>query len=365
MSGYYSYESIDATGAHYRMIIGERSNGKTYGALKKILENYIDNDKQGAYIRRFREDFTGKRGQTLFQALVADGTVEDITDGKWNNVYYYSGAWYLSYTDGISDVIKDEKPFCYAFAINQVEHDKSTSYPDITIIVFDEFLTRKIYLANEFVLFMNVLSTIIRQRNDVVIYMLANTVNQVSPYFVEMGIQNVKNMSPGEIQIYHYGESDLTVAVEYTEPLSGEIKESNVYFAFDNPALQMITNGSWELDIYPHMVIKYRPRDVKLNYFIEFNEETLHGEIIKTDEGYITFFHRKTTPIKSQKDIVFSPKVDGNSNHYRRITKPTDDKSKLIYNLIKSEKVFFQDNSVGELLRNYINWCGSTELFHR
>ena len=37
-NGYYSYDDIDATEAQYRMVIGERSNGKTYGALLKIVE---------------------------------------------------------------------------------------------------------------------------------------------------------------------------------------------------------------------------------------------------------------------------------------------------------------------------------------
>lgn len=96
-----------------------------------------------------------------------------------------------------------------------MEHDKSTSYPNITTIVFDEFLTRGSYLKDEFILFTNVCSTIIRQRNDVKIFMLGNTVNKYSPYFSEMGLSNIKNQKQGTIDIYRYGDSDLIVAVEY------------------------------------------------------------------------------------------------------------------------------------------------------
>ena len=60
------------------------------------------------------------------------------------------------------DIAQDE-PFCYAFALSDMEHDKSTAYPRVNTIVFDEFLTRQIYLQDEFVVFMNVLSTIIRR----------------------------------------------------------------------------------------------------------------------------------------------------------------------------------------------------------
>ena len=72
---YYSYEDIDATEAQYRMVIGERSNGKTYGALMKAIRNYIIDGNQSAYVRRYREDFTGKRGQTLFTAIEMSGEI--------------------------------------------------------------------------------------------------------------------------------------------------------------------------------------------------------------------------------------------------------------------------------------------------
>ena len=35
---YYNREPIDSTNAAYRLIIGQRSNGKTYSVLKTIIE---------------------------------------------------------------------------------------------------------------------------------------------------------------------------------------------------------------------------------------------------------------------------------------------------------------------------------------
>ncbi len=364
MSGFYSYNRIDETHAQYRMVIGERSNGKTYGALLKAVTNYIEKGKQTAYIRRYKEDFVGKRGNTLFAAIVSDDWVKRLTKGEWNNIVYYSSAWYLAYTEEGQKTVKDETPFCYGFAINDMEHDKSTSYPNITMVIFDEFLSRGFYLSNEFVLFENVLSTIIRQRNDVVIYMLGNTVNKMSPYFNEMGITNIRDMKPGDLDVYSYGESELKVAIEYADPIDKDIKQSNVYFAFDNPSLQMITNGGWEFDLYPHITFKYRPKDIKFTYFIDFNGFMLQCEIVRTDEGYITCIHRKTTPIKNKKDLVFTNKIDDSLYHIKRITQPTNDIAKTCYQFLKTEKVFFQDNSVGEDLRNYLQWCQKTEFLH-
>ena len=58
-------------------------------------------------------------------------------------------------------------------------------------ILFDEFITRSMYLPDEFVIFTNVLSTIIRDRNNVKIFMCGNTVNKYCPYYKEMGLNNV------------------------------------------------------------------------------------------------------------------------------------------------------------------------------
>ena len=370
-TGYYSYENIDATGAQYRMIIGERSNGKTYGALKKAVENYVDNGKQTAYIRRYKEDFVGKRGQALFSAIVADGWVEELTGGEWDSIQYYSSAWYLRRNSGQKG-IRDEKPFCYGFALNSMEHDKSTSYPDIDLVIFDEFLSRTFYLQNEFVLFMNVLSTIIRQRDDTVIYMLGNTVSQYSPYFLEMGI-DIKSMQQGELNVVKYGKSDLRVAVEYVSPMSDEVKKSKDYFAFNNPKLKMINEGEWELDIYPHLMDKYVPKEIIGQFFIEHEDEVLHCEVVRkreTEESkqgvLFVYVHRKTSDIDLEKDkrvLLFTSKPNSHPRVEKRITKPITERGKIFSKLLLSEKTYFQDNTVGESLRNYLEWCKQTPIF--
>ena len=138
----------------------------------------------------------------------------------------------------------------YTFALSDGEHDKSTSFPNIKTIVFDEFLTNKVYLNDEFVLFMNTVSTIVRRREDVRIYMLGNTVNKYCPYFQEMGLEHIQKMVQGTIDIYAYGESTLTVAVEYCANAQTEARPTaHKYFAFNNPKLAMITGGAWEINI--------------------------------------------------------------------------------------------------------------------
>ena len=129
MSKYYSNKRIRETGASYYMIFGERSNGKTYSSLYTGLEKYFKDGSQIAYIRRWDEDIRGKRGATIFDALIFNGEIEKLSDGKWDSVYYYSGRWYLQRHRDDGTVIKQDTPFAYAFSLNAMEHDKSTSYP--------------------------------------------------------------------------------------------------------------------------------------------------------------------------------------------------------------------------------------------
>ena len=359
-SVFYTLKAIEKLKAIYNVIIGKRSNGKTYACLEKIIRDYAISGKQGAYIRRYREDFRGKRGDQLFAAHVENGLIQEVTDGEWSSVKYYAGRWYFSKFDSVLNKdIRDSEPFCFGFSLSEMEHDKSTSYPNITTVLFDEFITRGYYLPDEFVLFMNVLSTIIRGRHDVTIYMLGNTVNKYCPYFKEMGLRHVEEMEKGTIDLYKYGESELTVAVEYCDDPDSS-KQSNKYFTFDNPSLQMITGGAWEIDIYPHLPMRYEKKDIQLYYFIMFNDYILQCEIVVKEDCIFTYIHRKTTEIQEpDSDIVFTTEHSPRPNFTRNILHPTYEIHRKISNFFKAEKVFYQDNEVGELVRNYLLWCKS------
>ena len=281
---YWSIYPILSKDAQYNVIFGERSNGKTYGCLEYGVTEYFKDGSEFAYIRRWDEDLVGKKGESLFNGLIKNNVIRKLSKGKWNYVVYKSRAYYMAFIDDEGTVVSDVKPFAYAFALTQHEHYKSNSYPNIRTIIFDEFLTRGMYLPDEFIIFQNVLSTLIRLRDDVKIFMLGNTVNKYSPYIAEMGLTKMRDQKIGTIDVYEYGQTGLKVAVEYSD-MQQTVKKSNVYFAFNNPRLNMIKNGAWEIDIYPHY-----PRDVyaginpftdiKYTFFIEFEGSILQCEVI-------------------------------------------------------------------------------------
>ena len=121
------------------------------------------------------------------------------------------------------------------------------------------------------------------------------------------------------------------------------MKEWNIYFNF-------VLGDS----------IKYKPKEILFTYFIRFDINLLQCEIVQHDKMLFTFIHRKTTPLKDEEnDLVFDTEYSAQPNFSRRITRPVNNIEKRIWLFFTKEKVFYQDNEVGEIVRNYLQWCSS------
>lgn len=357
---YYNTKKIDSKKATYNIIFGERSNGKTYALLKKALQNYLKFGGEFAYIRRWKEDIRAKRASTLFNGLIENGEISKLTNGEFEGVHYVVGRFYFcNYEEETKRPIYNESDLIgHVFAISDGEHNKSTSYPNIKTVIYDEFLTNKLYLPDEFVLFMNVISTIVRRRTDVTIYMLGNTVNKYCPYFSEMGLTRIKEMKQGTIDVYSYGQSGLTVAVEYCSSTTSKNSAQNKYFAFNNPKLEMITGGAWELDIYPHLPVKYKPKDILSKFYIQFEGDNFQGDLVLKDNSLFIYFHIKTTELKElDTDLIYSLEYNHKPNYNRNILKPTTKLGSKILEVLRGYNAFYQNNEVGNALNNYFKIC--------
>ena len=350
--------------AHYYVVYGERSNGKTYSSLDYALDNFIKNGEQFAYVRRWGEDIRKKQMSQLFAAHAENGEIAKLSKQNWTGMDYTGNKFKLTKADEEGKLIISEEIAGYAFDLNSMEHYKSISFPRITTIIFDEFLSRNGYLPNEFILFTNVISTIVRQRNNVKIIMLGNTVNKSCPYFQEMGLSHVKEQEPGTVDVYHYGASGLEVIAEYCSPTSKRGgKKSDVYFAFDNPELQMITQGAWEIAIYPHKPCSFKPKDIQMVFFIEFEDDLLQCECVSVETGPFIFIHRKTGEIKHpDSDIVYTTRPSEKWNYRMCLTRQSDKFSKTIMQFFRENNVFYADNEVGEIVRNYLMWSDSYSI---
>lgn len=325
------------------MAFGEKSNGKTYSTNLHCLKEYLKTGHQFVYLRRWIEDIQGAAPTSMFNSI-AENYLKKNT--KWAGVIYYRRAWYLVDEKGK----KDKQPFCYGIAISQVAHTNGSSFPNVKTIIFDEFLTRSVYLPDEISNFLTIISNIVRDRDDCKIILLGNTVNKSSIYFKYF---NIKPDLLEQGRQYKTERNGTKLALEYCGETAQ--KKSNIFFGYEDKSVSMITNGAWECAEYPKSMVKIKPKDILFRLFIIYEGQTIAGEYCNINGSPFLFFHAKKGPLKDpENDIIFSDIPNYRRNWYSTITRPTDKISKTISDLFRAGKVFYSDNNTGEILRNFI-----------
>lgn len=353
--------SWDANGT-YTVVLGQRSNGKTYATLKKGLEEYALHGHQMAILRTWQEDFKGRRGQTLFTPLVENGVVDDLFEGTYNMIVYKSMQWFLATIDQDSNITLAPEPFAFGFSLNQMSHDKSSGgYSRVKLIVYDEFVSAGFTMDNAFDLFMNTISTIVRDRTDARIYLLGNTMESgfFSPFLEEMGI-NPRKIEQGSLTTFTYADNkELTVVVEYCDAVNRSDKQ-NKYYAFGrSKSSGMITTGEWALPMYQRLPEKIEGKKILHSVFVQYKTELVQIDIVKMPEKYILFAHKKTTPIKKpKKDIIYDIEYRGTQkNIIKNILLDNSRFSLKITQMIRNKDIYYGDNTTGEVIRNWLHDC--------
>lgn len=346
--------------------IGGRTGGKTYGWLEKILEAWWQEDRPSVLCRRLKDTFEDGAYNDVWAELLDNGWRKKL---GCDVIVKKKMAFYCGYKDSAGKVVLDDKPFCYCVALSTIENKKST-FPDIKMkyFLYDEFLTRDgYYLKDEFILLANAISTCKRKVSDAKIIMSANTVSWGCPYFREFGLYEVQKMKQGDIQIYEFtdGIRKTTMLVEYTlaSNYKGK-KESDRYFAFNNPRLKMITDGDWEIPMYRRLIdVEYRDttlinRNVYFNYGNDFCcAEFRTGEKIG-DFVYIRPYQvSKKKPIDDRFVRVYTDGIFSDDDRYRNNI-GNDNIDKIIRTLYKKNKFYYADNTCGELIRNVLVYMG-------
>lgn len=213
----YDIENILEKNAHYNVIIGFPYVGKTFKTLEYAIKQYVWKGKQFVYLRRWYEDIKGMHAKLLFEGIVNAGVISRLTHNQYNDVYYKNHKWYLCYTSQDGKRRVDKTPFCHGVALNGgvkrfYQENTAMNWCDVTTVLFDDFnVNPDMYLKNEWYIFMNIISLIIRDRTNVKIFMLANPRNRHCPYLQGMGI-DVEKIPDHDITLIKNGS--VTIAVE-------------------------------------------------------------------------------------------------------------------------------------------------------
>ena len=239
-TGFYSLKDLLKTNPDIAMCIGMRSNGKTYACLEYCLKEFKKTKKEFVYIRRWAEDIKTANCQQLFTPF--EDCIHKIF-GEDYEVTYWQKKFFLKNTDtGEKEIIG------HVMALSESHHQKSVAYPNVGTIVFDEFIqtSGERMLPNELQRYENTLSTIIRFRQDVKVFLMANTVSKFALYFSYYHIP-INSMKQGDIITRDFPNQSksgrLRVSCEYCEKAEKISKETSKYIIDSS----MITEGFWEI----------------------------------------------------------------------------------------------------------------------
>lgn len=350
---YYSPEKIMAEGSTYNIIIGQRSNGKTYSIVDNALDEFLKNGNPSVYLRRYDESITSTNIFKLCTPHIDDLII--MSDGEWNNFEFKNKTFYLTQIDENGKKIKTSKPFLYCVGLNSWEHKKGQDRGFVKYIIFDEFLTRDTYLNDEYIKFMNLLSSFIRDRVGTLIFMLGNTVNKFCPYFSKFKI-NMKDIKQGFIYNFKYGET--TLSLEYCKESTNTSKVNKKYFDFPEKQLDMLKKGYWEISSYPHLYNGKLDECSQLDYiYIHFSEHVLRWELLQDFSGNVISFISPSNfdkALNSKKIFLTTDSLTLLDNKWCFGEIPHNRLTKWLVTTWRTNKMYFATDEVGDIFENWI-----------
>lgn len=354
--GHYNPIDILKKGATYSMIIALRNNGKSTALLILILYAWQMFDYPSCWMRRRKESLTSKHIGSMF-----DTAFKIVPNKKKYDGYQLKNGAFCGYWLREKNKKEYDKPFCYTHSLSAQETQKGTKdIPNLLFIVFDEFMARDMYLQNEFINFINALSTIFRECYDASIVMLGNPVTWACPYFDEMGIKKVRDIKQGTIKVYKASNTNTTVALEVCGENQRNVKTDIIndrFFGFENNQIESIRSGAWELPYYPHLT-RDNSNDSILDRscYIRYDNEVYCIEIRRHNNNIYAYVRPYTSELDIDDKRVYRVYVQTTNSgilhqkeHNRLI--PNDRADQLIWGLYKSNKMFYSSNMVGETVR--------------
>jgi hypothetical protein len=163
----------------FNFIIGNRGAGKTFGSLDYAIDKHLKEKAKGRnwqflYVRRLTtelEKLTIMRGGRLFKSV----------EKKYPDHVFKAESNILTC---------DKKVMGYAVPLSTASIMKSDSFPDVQMIIFDEFIIDNSgtyhYLKDEVRKFLDLYETVARPGTNhppVIVFFLSNAVSIANPYF--------------------------------------------------------------------------------------------------------------------------------------------------------------------------------------
>lgn len=345
---YVKRDFISKIDAEYIVILGQRANGKSFAVKEDVIKRALENGEEFAYIRRYKEDCKQYMVTEYFSDIICDKNgvnhILEWSDGKYNDIVCREQSIYFAFTDEDGKTTRGQK-LGRMFGLSWATHYKSLSFPNMTTAVYEEFVTDGEFLSDEVRRFMNIISTIFRERKARV-YLVGNTISRINPFFNEWELVNVPKQKTNSVEIYRHKYRD-----ENDEERETRIAVYLTHSTFINSGMffgnigKSIVSTMWETDEHPHL--KGRREEYETLYTMVFiYDKTLFlMELLKNSKNYVWFVSPKNTPPQKNTRIISNKYIQ--SDLYTNDFTPIVEGERLPFRWIKERKICFSDNLTG------------------
>lgn len=306
---WYSYEKVLSYHAMLNFIIGERGCGKSYNLKTYLLNRFKKKHRKFIYLRRYDTE--------LKKSLKDNEFFKDVALDKMfsNDEFEVRG-----------DKFYINKQVCgYAIPLSKASIYKSVPFPDIDIIMFDEFLIDNgtyHYLLDEPEKLLDFIETVGRLRN-IQVFLLGNNISLINPYFDYFNVSvpynsDIKTFKEGLILV-NYIKNEAYRKVK-KESNFGKLIDGTKYgsYAIDNEALKdnnnFIKKKSPKAKFFFNLVINNHTYGVWMDY--TSNQMFISKSINNNHPVTITFNyedHTENTIMLKSKSVFFQNLV----KHYQ------------------------------------------------
>ena len=349
-------EAVRREGAAYVLLMGGRNIGKSYQVKKKLLTDAFINGSELIYLRREKEDIL----TDLCQGYFTDVPVNEITEDLYDSIIVYQKKIFWARHDE-EGVVTEKKLLGYTHALRLATHYKSVMYPNVTDVIFEEFVPDgSPYLTDEPLKLQEYISTIFRTRTGRC-WLIGNTVSRLNPYAKAWHLDNVHKMHKHQIDTYTQTVNvqtregvishDVKIIVERcaAEGLlskmafgdgSGQIV-SNEYRRYEQPTVDAAFIEQ-DCNILHEIYMFYQNLKFKLQLCQIIDPEGEHDNEV--------FWYCKPASGKiKQEDLphsrVISDKPDYNPLHTQ--LKPVSGKELAALSMLDAGRVFYSDDMTG------------------
>lgn len=203
--------------------------------------------------------------------------------------------------------VKGNKFYCdgdligYSFPLTKWQSVKSSAYPDVTTMIYDEFLKEKdytTYLPNEPGALLSIIDTFKRDRDDFRCICMSNSTSVSNPYFLYFKIQLPKHKVDNKYKRFNTFSHNKEILVEIPDATDyiEKVKKKSRFWELikDTPYADMAVNNEFT-DDDPSFIEK-KSDGAKYKFSIIYGNYT-YGYWLDTRESkmYVSYKHDPTS----------------------------------------------------------------------